>query len=75
MSVEQDAARWRYVCDELVQGMDFRMDGTCIWRFRSPLGRGATIEEVIDRLISQNGPDGEPARPADAASPPARPAT
>lgn len=51
MSVEQDAARWRYVREELAQAMDARMDGTFVWRFRSPRGRGATIDEVIDNLI------------------------
>ena len=55
MSVEEtiDAKRYRFIRDALVQGMDPRMDGTMIFRIRTPQGRGHSIDEVIDNLIME----------------------
>lgn len=51
--LEADAARWAYVRDTLSQGMDFRIDGTMIFRLRSPQGRALTITEIIDRCRTE----------------------
>ena len=50
-----DAERWAYIRDELSQAMDPRMDGTFVWRVRSPRGRAATFTQAIDNLIREQG--------------------
>lgn len=49
-----DAARWRYVRDNLSQAMSLRMDGTAVFHFRSPHERGKSVEEVIDQRIKKS---------------------
>lgn len=49
----EDAARWRYVRDNLVRGHSLHMDGTYIYHFGMLNGRGHSVDEVIDNLIRE----------------------
>ena len=50
---DADVQRWKFVCEQLAQAMDPRMDGTFVWRVRSPRGRAATFEQVIDQMMQE----------------------
>lgn len=49
----RDAFRWRFVRGELAQSMSPHMDGTFVWRVRSPRGRAATFEQAIDQMMKE----------------------
>ena len=51
VKLKTNSDRYEFIRDILVQGMDPRMDGTMIFRVRTPRGRGRTFDEVIDNLI------------------------
>lgn len=49
-----DAARWRFVRDNLAQASDLKMDGLSRFYFRHPKGRARTIDELIDSKIEES---------------------
>lgn len=52
-SLREDAARWKFVRDNLAQSRSSRMDGQDFWHFRAPYERGASIEEAVDREMKK----------------------
>ena len=53
--LEADAARWRYVRDNLAQMHSPKMDGQHSYRFNSLHGfRGNSVEEAIDKAIEHS---------------------
>lgn len=49
----RDAFRYKFIKEELAQGMDYRMDGTMIFRVRSLHGRAHNFDEAVDNLITE----------------------
>lgn len=52
-----DAARWRYVRDNHTQTHYVQMSGLHYYRFSPSVlrGKGFSVDEVIDRLIAEQG--------------------
>ena len=48
-----DAARYRFIRDNLAQVHSPKMSGHKSYRFRAPRGEGHSLDEVVDRLIAE----------------------
>lgn len=58
IALKIESNRYRFIRDVLVQCMDPRMDGTFVFRVRSPHGRARTFDEVVDNMMKELGHGG-----------------
>jgi hypothetical protein len=51
-TAERDAARYRFIRDELARRLSLHMDATAAWRVQSPPGRHPTFDAAIDSMMA-----------------------
>jgi hypothetical protein len=51
-TAERDAARYRFIRDELARRLSLHMDATAAWRVQSPPGRHPTFDAAIDAMMA-----------------------